>query len=847
MESSGQGRRRRRQNWNEDDDNLDSAEAKDIVSEKNESVSPILTEPTLDLQRDELRKKYLRQRQEKKLIELEQEIQQLDESTELYRSKLRIYNTIKDALNIEQVQEYEILDLATTKKRKYDILHQKAKPLNFTSNNLWESEQLKKAQVLGTEDTDKINLPDLEKYDYVFDESQFVDYQVDTPLDEVNEIDEIKVQGDTSINNVRKSLPVYQFQSKFLSAIEQNNVLIVVGETGSGKTTQLPQYLHEAGYSKGKNGESLIIACTQPRRVAAMSVSARVAQEMNCTLGKEVGYTVRFDDKSSKDTIIKYLTDGMLLREFLNDPLLSNYGAIMIDEAHERTLSTEVLLSLLKDIILARKDLKLIVASATINAEKFSEFFDNSPILNIPGRRFPVDVHYTKNPEANYIQAAITTIFQIHLTQDLPGDILVFLSGQEEIDNMETALNESINKLGSEIKPMIICSIYANLPPDLQAKIFDLTPTNTRKVVLATNIAETSITIDGIAYVIDPGYVKQNVYNPITGMESLVVVPCSRASADQRAGRAGRVGPGKCFRLYTKWSFYNELELNPQPEILRVNLISILLLLLSLGITDLIKFDFMDKPSADSIMKSLELLYALGGLNNQGQLTKTGRKMAEFPIDPMFCKSLIISDKLSCLQLVLSIITMLGESGNLFYRPKDKKEQADKSKERFNHELGDHFALLNIWNEWVESGYSKQWCEDHFIQYKSMKRAKDIRNQLERLCTKIGIDVNKEEDEDNVEYSIQKSLISGFFPNIVKLSKMGDSYQKLKQGQPVFIHPSSSIYSLKPPPKLLLYHELVLTSKEFMRSCMIINDDKLVTNCGSHYFSAKDLQNVSKR
>lgn len=853
---TGTGKRRRRV---DDDSDEEIVVEEVVVEDREEKVENTTTQSqSIELQRDESRKKYLQQRQQKKLLELEKEISEFDKSkldnpkiNKEYQRKLLILQTIKSAILANDVeQEYNMLENVDTRKRKYDLLHTKTKYDDSEKNskkyeNLWESEQLNKANQILQVDTDKINLPDLGNYEYVFDEDQFINYEQDERLDGDDEPPQITQSG-PSIAEVRKSLPVYQFRQQFLTSIEQNQVLIVVGETGSGKTTQLPQYLHEAGYSTGKDGQKLIVACTQPRRVAAMSVSARVALEMDVSLGKEVGYTVRFDDKSSDSTIIKYLTDGMLLREFLNDPMLTNYGAIMIDEAHERTISTEVLLSLLKDIILARTDLKLIIASATINAEKFSTFFNQAPILNIPGRRFPVDIHYTKNPEANYIQAAITTIFQIHLTQPLPGDILVFLSGQEEIETMETALNESIQKLGSEIKPMIICSIYANLPTDLQAKIFEPTPPNTRKVVLATNIAETSITIDGIANVIDPGYVKQNVYNPLTGMESLVVVPCSRASADQRAGRAGRVGPGKCFRLYTKWSFYNELELNPQPEILRVNLVSVLLLLLSLGINDLVNFDFMDKPSSEAIIKSLELLYALGALNHQGQLTKTGRKMAEFPVDPMFCKCLIVSAKLGSLQLILSVITMLGESGNLFYRPKDKREQADKQKEKFAHELGDHFTLLNIWNEWVDSGYSNQWCEDNFIQYKSMKRAKDIRSQLERLCSKIGIDVNQP-DEENNDYAVQKSIVSGFFPNIVKLSKMGDSYRRLKQNQAVYIHPSSSMYAMKPPPKLLLYHELVLTSKEFMRNCMILHDDKLVSNYGGHYFNSKDLDSISKR
>ncbi|KAK6200330.1 P-loop containing nucleoside triphosphate hydrolase protein [Scheffersomyces amazonensis] len=768
-------------------------------------------------------------------------------------------------------------DISTnSKKRKYELLHRNnyrnerreiesdAKGrTKSTNNNQWELEQFNKAKQIGVLPTnlDKVNLPDSDKYEYVFDDSQFVNYN-DNEDDILKGDDEpvpppppppppptVKDIKISSMDQVRKSLPVYKYREEFLDAISKNQVLIVVGETGSGKTTQLPQYLHEAGYSTSKDGlnRKLIIGCTQPRRVAATSVANRVASEMDVKLGHEVGYTIRFDDNSGDDTVIKYLTDGMLLREFLNDPTLSKYGALMIDEAHERTLSTEILLSLLKDIIKTRSDLKLIIASATINAEKFSKYFNGASILNIPGRRFPVTIHYTSNPEANYIQAAITTIFQIHLTQPLPGDILVFLTGQEEIESMEESLQESIMKLGTSLPNQLqICSIYANLPPDMQQKIFEPTPPNSRKVILATNIAETSITIDGISYVIDPGYVKQNVYNPVQAMESLVVVPCSRASVDQRAGRAGRVGPGKCFRLFTKWSYYNELELNATPEILRVNLSSIILLLLSLGVNDLIHFDFMDPPSHQSIIKSLELLYSLGALNSKGQLTKLGRQMNEFPIDPMLSKCVLTSKKYECTNEVITIISMLGESSTLFYRPKDKQDQANRRHEKFYHELGDHFTLLNIWNEWVDTDFSSQWCQDNYVQYKTLRRVKNVKDQLTKLCKRSGINLNKKSDSFNPLY-IQKSIIAGYFPNVVKLSMMGDSYRKLKStdGQPCHIHPSSSIHSLKPPPKLLLYHELVLTSKEYMRNCLLV-DEKLVKEFSSHYYSLKDLNQISK-
>lgn len=342
---------------------------------------------------------------------------------------------------------------------------------------------------------------------------------------------------------MRKSLPIYKYRDEFIEAVNQHQILIVTAETGSGKTTQIPQYLHEVGYSKlGK------IGCTQPRRLAAMSVAARVSQEMNVILGKEVGYSIRFNDCTSNTTVIKYMTDGMLLREFLTEPDLASYSVMIIDEAHERSLHTDILLGLIKDIARFRDDLKVIISSATLDAEKFSKYFDDAPLFRIPGRRFDVDTLYTKQPEANYIDAAVLSsiyiyivllslaflfififiVLQIHISQPLPGDILVFLTGQEEIESAVDNLKARTKGLGTKIKELIILPVYANLPQDQQAKIFEPAPEEGRKVILATNIAETSLTIDGIRYVIDTGFCKQNVYNPRTGVESLVVTPISQ-------------------------------------------------------------------------------------------------------------------------------------------------------------------------------------------------------------------------------------------------------------------------------------------------------------------------------
>lgn len=435
----------------------------------------------------------------------------------------------------------------------------------------WQETQIAKAG--------KIHEPVYDdQYELVLDdEVEFEEYEdedADEGDDQLIKEQTARQKKVMSILETRRSLPVYAYREELLQAINNYEVIIVVGETGSGKTTQIPQYLVEAGYCK--NG--MKVGCTQPRRVAAMSVAARVSEEMNTKLGHEVGYSIRFEDCTSEKTIVKYMTDGMLLREFLNEPDLKSYSALIIDEAHERTLHTDILFGLVKDIARYRKDLKIIISSATLDAEKFSAYFDDAPIFRIPGRRYPVSIYYTKAPEADYLAAAVTTTMQIHLTQP-EGDILIFLTGQEEIESLQERLNLLGKKLKGKMKELIVVPIYASLPPELQAAIFKPTPIGARKVVLATNIAETSITIDGISYVIDPGFCKMNTYNPRSGLESLIVTPCSRASANQRSGRAGRVGPGKCFRLYTSWAFKNEMDESTVPEIQRTNLGNVVLLL----------------------------------------------------------------------------------------------------------------------------------------------------------------------------------------------------------------------------------------------------------------------------
>lgn len=711
-----------------------------------------------------------------------------------------------------------------------------------TEHEEWEMEQTAKAKA----QINRAEFVDEGDYEYVFDDSQKINFIMDAKMEGTRkpmtqeqrvfqeQLDAAEKKA-ASMEDTRKSLPIYQFRDQIIQAVEDHQVLIIVGETGSGKTTQIPQYLHEAGYTK--NG--MKVGCTQPRRVAAMSVASRVAEEMGVKIGNEVGYAIRFEDNTSDKTVLKYMTDGMLLRELLTEPDLSQYSALMIDEAHERTVPTDIACGLLKDIAKARPDLKLLISSATMDAQKFQQYFDNAPIFNIPGRRYPVDIHYTSQPEANYLAAAITTVFQIHITQGR-GDILVFLTGQEEIEAADQSLQETARKLGSKIPEMIICPIYANLPSELQTKIFEPTPPKARKVVLATNIAETSLTIDGIVYVIDPGFVKENVFNPRTGMESLVVAPCSRASANQRAGRAGRVGPGKCFRLYTKWAYHNELEESTTPEIQRTNLNSVILMLKSLGIDQLLEFDFMDPPPAETIIRALEQLYALGALNDRGELTKIGRQMAEFPTDPMLAKAILAADKYGCVEEVLSIVSMLGEGSALFFRPKDKKIHADSARNRFTiKDGGDHLTLLNVWNQWVDSDFSFVWAKENFLQQRSLTRARDVRDQLAKLCDRVEVTVSTCGSTNLIP--IQKAITAGFFPNAARLQRGGDSYRTVKNGQSVYLHPSSTLFEVNP--RWVIYFELVLTSKEYMRSNMPLQAEWLV-EVAPHYYKKKDLESL---
>ena len=424
------------------------------------------------------------------------------------------------------------------------------------------------------------------------------------------------------------------------------------------------------------------------------------------------------------------MTDGMLLREAMNDPTLSRYSCVILDEAHERTLSTDILMGLIKEIVKRRQDLKIVVMSATLDAEKFQKYFNDAPLIAVPGRTFPVEIFYSVEPERDYLESAIRTAVQIHAAEE-KGDILLFLTGEEEIEDACRRIREESEPYKKEAGELMVVPLYSTLPPHAQRRIFDAAPENGRKCVVATNIAETSLTIDGIVYVIDPGFCKQKVYNPRIRVESLLVSPISKASAQQRAGRAGRTRPGKAFRLYTESSFKNDLQENTYPEILRSNLGNVVLQLKKLGIDDLVHFDFMDPPgkficvegggvmggfawmfagnltidswiAPETMMRALELLLYLEALNEEGDLTDVGHMMADFPLDPQLSKMLVAAPRFKCGNEMLSIAAMLSVP-NVFVRPNNQRKQADEAKAQFAHPDGDHLTLLNVYHAFKAS------------------------------------------------------------------------------------------------------------------------------------------------
>ncbi|RMJ28500.1 hypothetical protein PHISP_00627 [Aspergillus sp. HF37] len=651
-----------------------------------------------------------------------------------------------------------------------------------------------------------------------------------------------------SILKDRRDLPVHAQRDEFLKLYQQSQILVFVGETGSGKTTQIPQFVlfDDLPQSQGK-----MVACTQPRRVAAMSVAQRVAAEMDVNLGEQVGYSIRFEDNTGPQTLLKYMTDGMLLREAMNDNALSRYSTIILDEAHERTMATDVLMGLIKEVAQRRPDLKIIIMSATLDAQKFQRYFNDAPLLAVPGRTHPVEVFYTPEPEQDYVEAAIRTVLQIHATEP-DGDILLFLTGEEEIEDAARKISLEADEMVREADAGALKTypLYGSLPPFMQQRIFEPPPPPRkqggrpgRKCIVSTNIAETSLTIDGIVYVVDPGFSKQKIYNPRIRVESLLVSPISKASAQQRAGRAGRTRPGKCFRLYTEVAFAKELIDQTYPEILRSNLSSTVLELKKLGIDDLVHFDLMDPPAPETLMRALEELNFLACLDDDGNLTQLGRLASDFPLDPALAVMLISSPEFYCSNEILSITALLSVP-QVFVRPVSQRKRADEMKNLFAHPDGDHLTLLNVYHAFKGADAlenPKQWCHDHFLSLRSLQSADNVRLQLLRIMERSELEMISTPFEDKRYYeNIRRALCSGFFMQVAKKEPQGKSmYLTIKDHQNVLLHPSTVLgYDAE----WVLYNEFVLTTKNYIRTVTAVKPEWLLDIAPSYY----DLSTFAK-
>ncbi|KAM6341052.1 putative ATP-dependent RNA helicase DHX35 isoform 3-T4 [Alca torda] len=580
-----------------------------------------------------------------------------------------------------------------------------------------------------------------------------------------------------SIEQQRQKLPVFKLRNHILYLVENYQTLVIVGETGCGKSTQIPQYLAEAGWT----AEGRVVGVTQPRRVAAVSVAGRVADERGAVLGHEVGYCIRFDDCTDPQaTRIKFLTDGMLVREMMADPLLTRYSVLMLDEAHERTLYTDIAIGLLKKVQKKRGDLRLIVASATLDAE-------------------------------------------------------------EEVETVVSMLIEqarALSRTGMK-KHLRVLPMYAGLPSPEQMKVFERVSHSVRKVIVATNIAETSITIHGIAFVIDCGFVKLRAYNPKTAIECLVVVPVSKASANQRAGRAGRNRSGKCYRLYTEDDF-EKLPKSTVPEMQRSNLAPVILQLKALGIDNVLRFPFLSPPPAQSMVQALELLYALGGLDMHCRLTEPlGMRIAEFPLNPMFAKMLLESGNFGCSQEILTIAAMM-QIQNVFVIPPNQKTQAARQHRKFAVEEGDHLTMLNVYEAFVKHSKSSQWCQEHFLNYKGLVRASVVREQLKKLLVRFKVPKKSSEGDPD---PVLRCIVSGFFANAAKFHSTG-AYRTIRDDHELHIHPTSVLYAEKPP-RWVVYNEVIQTAKYYMRDVTAVESAWLL-ELAPHFYQQGTVRNRHK-
>ena len=732
---------------------------------------------------------------------------------------------------------------------------------------------------------------------------------------------------------LRKSLPVWSLAQDIREGLREKDVMLLVGETGSGKSTQVPQILSTESWcssrpvtledSKQTVSVGGCIAITEPRRVAAITLARRVAEEMGTPLGSsspasKVGYSVRFDNSTSPCTKIKFLTEGMLLQEMLRDSWLKSYSAVIVDEVHERGVNVDLILGFMRNMAVGKLEgrgglpLKVVVMSATAEIERLENFFEEGYLANakgleseqsvnrdsdnesewsgisgsdqeescvpaqqdantisngldyrpkeykirqsniedlpeamnsnpkktrkslshvttchIKGRQHPVSVHYTSEPVQDWVDAALRQIFQIHQKEPMPGDILVFLTGQETVESLENLVTEYALSLSRDVPKMLVLPLFAALPQGAQQRVFQPAPPRTRKIILATNIAETSVTVSGVRFVIDCGKAKIKQFRSRIGLDSLLVKPISKSAAIQRKGRAGREAPGQCYRLYTEAS-YHEMQQNNTPEILRCDLSHAILTMKARGVDDIINFPFLDYPSRDALEKALLQLYQLGALTDSGTINDTGEQMAKLPLTVSLGRVLIAAaePEYDCVSEVIDIISCLSVE-NIFLNltSEEKKEKAESARRELYRREGDHLTLLMTVQAYAaENTDRKAWAERHFVSHRAMQAVMDVRKQLRaqhRQAQILRQETTRQITSERAT-TIVKCFLKGFKMNTARLMPDG-SYKTVVGNQTVAIHPSSGLFGKKV--EAIMYNEFVFTTKSYARGVSAVQMD----------------------
>lgn len=629
-----------------------------------------------------------------------------------------------------------------------------------------------------------------------------------------------KRQADRPVCSYPEILPITRKVKEISDAIRENQVVIVAGETGSGKTTQLPKICLDLG--RGVFGT---IGHTQPRRIAARTVAHRIAEELNVELGKQVGYQVRFTDESNPETHIKVMTDGILLAETGHDRFLETYDTLIIDEAHERSLNIDFLLGYIKRILPKRPDLKVIITSATIDLERFSEHFNSAPIVEVSGRTYPVEVHYRPVAESTRSQDSdelmiqgildvLHEVMQMEAKRTESGDLLVFLAGEREIREVARLIRRS------DLKNLEVLPLYSRLSISEQNRVFQ--SHKQRRVVLATNVAETSLTVPGIRYVIDPGHARISRYSYHSKVQQLPIEPISQASAEQRKGRCGRTSDGVCFRLYCEEDFLGRRQFT-QPEILRTNLASVILQMLQLRLGDMSKFPFIEKPDQRQINDGFHLLSEIQAVDRHRKITRLGKDIARFPVDLRLARMIVAAGRSGCLREVLVITSALSVQDPR-ERPHEHQQAADEAHKSYWHEQSDFMTLVNIWESFEEQRQKltqnqlRKYCRKKFLSYIRMREWREVHRQLHLMSR----DLKLKENRDSSDYaSVHRALLSGLLGNIGE--KTADHEYTGARNRKQYIFPGSSQFKRKP--KWIVSSELVETSRLFARNVAQIDSN----------------------